>query len=186
MCAKPLIILDRDGVLNSMLMRDGVSDSPMIPEEVRIPAGVPEALATLTRQGYLLAIATNQPAAAKGKISKESLEAVHARILAEVQSQGGQISASRICWHRAEDACECRKPKPGMLKDAILALGPIDLSRSWMIGDRVVDMQAGRAASLHIALLAEREYALSKSLDDAGVSPDFWGTTLPDFIRFLI
>ncbi|MGK5086335.1 HAD-IIIA family hydrolase [Bdellovibrionota bacterium FG-2] len=122
---KPLILLDRDGVLNRVVVdpEHGTIDSPLHPSQVELITGVPEALARLTQAGYALAIVTNQPSAAKGKTTRKNLEDTHQAVLAAAQSQGGVIQSSHICFHRSEDQCACRKPKTGLLEAAIEAHG---------------------------------------------------------------
>jgi len=79
----PLVLLDRDGVLNALVVdpEHGTADSPLHPSQVRLLPGVPEALARLTRAGFVLRIVSNQPAAAKGKTTRANLEAVHEKVV---------------------------------------------------------------------------------------------------------
>ncbi len=168
--AKTLAVLDRDGVLNATLPRAGEPrpDSPMGPEEVALLPGVAEALAELKAMGVETAIASNQPAAAKGKTTRERLEAAHAKVL----ELAGGIGSSHLCFHRAEDACECRKPKPKLLLDARKAHP--GCGEAWMVGDRSVDAEAGRAAGMATVLLAGAEGEAEWHLED-----------LPAFVRML-
>src|SRR5579862_9167127 len=152
---KPLILLDRDGVLNRLVVDadQGTVDSPLHPSQVEMLPGVAEALAKLTQAGYGLAVVTNQPAAAKKKTTRENLEAAHQRVLIEAMRLGGRILTSHMCLHRAEDDCTCRKPKPGMLQEAFARNVDYDPSLSWMVGDGVTDIQAGVAIGLRTAFL---------------------------------
>jgi MurNAc alpha-1-phosphate uridylyltransferase len=172
----PLVVLDRDGVLNRTLPRPGEPrpDSPLGPEEVELLPGVPEALAELDALGARVAIASNQPAAAKGKTTRERLEAAHAKVLALAQAKGGVIASSHLCFHRAEDGCACRKPKPKLLLDALAASPGATAERAFMVGDREVDAEAGRAAGFCTVLLA-----------GAGGEADFHRGDLPGFVRLL-
>ena len=115
-----LILLDRDGVLNSVVIdsEHGTIDSPLHPDQVQVYAWVPLSLKKLMDLGYGLAIVTNQPSAAKKKTTRANLEAVHRRVLSEAQREGGRILSSHICFHRAEDDCLCRKPRTGLLEEA--------------------------------------------------------------------
>ncbi len=110
-----MILLDRDGVLNALLVdpEHGTIDSPLHPAQVQLLPGVVQALAQLTEAGYGLSIVSNQPAWAKGKTSWENLQAVHAEIVSAATSSGGRILSSHLCLHRQEDDCDCRKPKKG-------------------------------------------------------------------------
>ncbi len=157
--AKVLVVLDRDGVLNRTIPRAGEprADSPMGPEEVELLPGVPEALAELRALGVEVAIASNQPAAAKGKTTRERLEAAHAKVLELAQAKGGLIGSSHLCFHRAEDGCACRKPKPKLLLDALAAHPGCAAEHALMVGDRAVDAEAGRAAGFCTVLLGSAE-----------------------------
>ena len=118
--AKALIVLDRDGVLNALVDNPAEPrpDSPLRPAEVVVFDWVPGVLRDLTRAGFGIAIASNQPAWAKGKTTRAELQAVHAAVVLEATSAGGVILSSHICYHRAEDACTCRKPATGLLAEA--------------------------------------------------------------------
>ncbi len=150
-----LILLDRDGVLNEMVVdpEHGTVDSPLHPSQVKVVGGIPRVLRDLCDIGYQLAIVTNQPAAAKGKTTIENLKQVQVLIETECQSLGAKILVSEICFHRREDRCECRKPKPGMLNHAIAVAGENLRSSTWMVGDGVTDIEAGIAAGVKTAFV---------------------------------
>ena len=117
-----MILLDRDGVLNALLVdpEHGTIDSPLHPGRLSCcPACL--SLGPLTEAGYGLAIVSNQPAWAKGKTSWENLEAVHAGVVMRATRSGGRILSSHLCLHRREDDCDCRKPKTGLLREAFTA-----------------------------------------------------------------
>ncbi|MFN7133664.1 MAG: D-glycero-alpha-D-manno-heptose-1,7-bisphosphate 7-phosphatase [Myxococcales bacterium] len=182
-----LVILDRDGVLNEIVVdaEHGTIDSPLHPDQVRVYPWVPESLAALTAAGYLLAVATNQPSAAKGKTTRANLEATHARVLELAQASGGRIASSHVCFHRSEDGCACRKPKPALLLEA-LATSAVPAADAWMVGDGVTDVEAGVAAGVHTAFLGPRKCDACKIFSDRRLSPGFWGKDLADFTRSLL
>jgi histidinol-phosphate phosphatase family protein len=173
--ARTLVVLDRDGVLNKMILRAGEPrpDSPMGPEEVELLPGVPEALAELSKMATVV-IASNQPAAAKGKTTRERLEAAHTKVVKLAEANGGMVASSHLCFHRAEDDCKCRKPKPGLLHEALAAYPDHSAENAFMVGDRDIDSQAGRAAGMSTVLLAGAE-------GDA----DFRRADLPAFVKML-
>jgi D-glycero-D-manno-heptose 1,7-bisphosphate phosphatase len=185
---KPLILLDRDGVLNRMVIdaEHGTIDSPLHPEQVELLEGVPEALALLTRAGFGLAVVSNQPAWAKRKTTRANLEAVHAKVLAGASRAGGRILSSHLCLHRAEDGCPCRKPKTGLLEQAFARNPGHDRSASWMVGDGVSDVQAGAALGLRTAFLAPRKCDACKILAGRELTPTYWGADLPSFAHHLL
>jgi len=164
------VFLDRDGVLNQSVVRDGRPYPPESVAEMRILPGVPESLAALREAGFLIVVATNQPDVATGKQSAAVVEAMHARLRAELP-----LDDIKACYHGDADGCECRKPKPGMLLQAARELD-IDLSRSFMVGDRWRDVAAGQAAGCESFFIdyGYREkrpappYIAVKSLAEAG------------------
>ena len=147
------LVLDRDGVLNKLLIRpDGSTDSPMNLSEIEVFYWIPRILKTINSLGYNLVIATNQPAAAKGKISKNEIINIHNNIVMIAESNGAKILSSHICFHRAEDLCNCRKPKTGLLEE-IFSQYHFDKAKSWMVGDRATDIIAGSSFGLKTILL---------------------------------
>ena len=134
------VFLDRDGVINRSLERDGRPYAPTSLADFEILPGVAESLLELRRCGYLNIVVTNQPDIKTGKQSPEVLQVMHERLLG-----GLALDAIQVCPHTDEDACPCRKPQPGMLFDAEQNF-KIDLKASWMVGDRWRDIAAGQAA----------------------------------------
>lgn len=182
-----IVVLDRDGVLNDMVVHPehGTVDSPLNPSEVRVLPGVPEALRLLNASGYRLFIATNQPAARKGKTSPSNLLSVHEAVVSEAEGLGGRIEESFICWDREEDNSFFRKPRPGMLLQAIERVPGADLDSSWMVGDGVVDIEAGKAAGLRTAFIGSARCSTCKVLGDRDAMPDRFFASLLDFATFV-
>jgi histidinol-phosphate phosphatase family protein len=186
--AGTLIVLDRDGVLNRLLDKPAEPrpDSPMRASEVEVFPWVPGALRDLTAAGFGLVIASNQPAAAKGKTTRAELEATHAEVLRAATAGGGVILSSHLCFHRAEDGCRCRKPATGLLEEAFALHPSFIRARSWMVGDRAPDIFAGSAFGLQTAYLgdvASDDYA---TLAARGLRPSFHATDLRHFAEFLL
>jgi D-glycero-D-manno-heptose 1,7-bisphosphate phosphatase len=134
------VFLDRDGVINANLMRDGKPVAPTSLAEFRILPGAPEAARRLKDAGFLLVVVTNQPDVATGRTAKAAMEAMHAEIRRLMP-----IDDFMICFHTDADNCSCRKPKPGLLLQAAAKHG-IDLASSTIVGDRWRDILAGQAA----------------------------------------
>jgi histidinol-phosphate phosphatase family protein len=131
--------MDRDGTLI-----DDVG-YPRRPEDVRLLDGVGEALGELRRAGFALVVVSNQSGIGRGIITPEQACAVHERFALGLKAVGIVLDAAEYCPHTSWDDCRCRKPKPGMLLRAAEREG-IDLNRSFMIGDRDSDVQAGQRA----------------------------------------
>lgn len=144
---RPAVFLDRDGVINRTTVRNDTPYPPNSVEEVEILPGVPEAMALLAAEGVPLIVVTNQPDVARGTQTRDVVERIN-RFLAERLP----IAATYVCYHDNADRCECRKPMPGMLLQAAREHA-IDLSRSFMVGDRWGDVEAGRAAGCKTFLI---------------------------------
>jgi D-glycero-D-manno-heptose 1,7-bisphosphate phosphatase len=185
---RALIVLDRDGVLNRLIDNPAEPrpDSPMTVGEVHVHPWVPGVLRDLTRAGFGLTVASNQPAWAKGKTTRAELDAVHAAVLKEAQSAGGLILSSHLCLHRAEDGCACRKPATGLLAEAFACHPSYSTDGSWMVGDRAPDVLAGAAFGLRTALLGDTVADELASLSARGVRPSFQGRDLRDFAGFML
>jgi D-glycero-D-manno-heptose 1,7-bisphosphate phosphatase len=133
------VFLDRDGVLNRAVVRNGRPYPPSSPEDFEILPGAAEAARRLRDAGFLLIGATNQPDVARGTQRREVVEAMNDRLLAEMP-----IAAILVCYEDGDD-CPRRKPNPGLLLEAAEAYA-IDLPASYMVGDRWRDVEAGRRA----------------------------------------
>jgi D-glycero-D-manno-heptose 1,7-bisphosphate phosphatase len=147
---KAAVFLDRDGVINRSIVRNGRPYPPQRLEDLEILPGVQEALERLKVAGFATVVVTNQPDVARGRQTREVVEAMHSH-LAELLS----LDEFRVCYHDDQDGCSCRKPKPGLLMQT-----PIyDLARSVMVGDRWRDVEAGRRAGCRAAVLIDYDYA---------------------------
>lgn len=142
------IFLDRDGVLNRVFLQpDGKTHPPQTLEQLDILPGVPEACMSLRRAGFLLIVVSNQPDVARGKQRREVVEAINQILQLKIF-----LDEVRVCFHDNDDNCFCRKPKPGMLLDAAKDWA-IDTGKSFMIGDRWTDIEAGRRARCQTVLI---------------------------------
>jgi len=145
--ARRAVFLDRDGVLNRAMVRDGKPFPPASLAELEIMEGAAASLARLKHLGFLLLVVTNQPDVARGTQTLDTIHAMHAAM-----RQTLPLDEFLICPHDDGDACPCRKPAPGLMFAARERYG-IDLSRSFLIGDRWRDIDAGRAAGCRTVLL---------------------------------
>ena len=135
-----LIILDRDGVINHD--SDNFIKSP--DEWIPIPGSL-EAIARLNQAGYRVIVSTNQSGVARGLFKMATLNAIHQKMHRAAQIAGADIDAVFFCPHAADDNCDCRKPKPGMLLD-IAKRFDISLKGVPTVGDSLRDLQAGFVA----------------------------------------
>lgn len=137
MVTSKLIILDRDGVINEDsddYIKSAAAWKP-------IPGSL-EAIARLNQQGYRVAVATNQAGLARGLFDMHALNAIHQKLHLAGQTVGAHVDAIFFCPHAPEDFCDCRKPRPGMLR-AIGQRFDIQLTGVPLVGDTLRDLQAG-------------------------------------------
>jgi D-glycero-D-manno-heptose 1,7-bisphosphate phosphatase len=138
--AEKAVFLDRDGVLVVPEFRDGRSFAPTRLEDYRFYADAPLALSRLKAASYKLVVVTNQPDVGHGVLSRAAADEMHERL-----RKAMPVDAIKACFHAQSANCDCRKPKPGMLMQAATELG-LDLGKSYMVGDRASDIEAGEAA----------------------------------------
>ncbi len=153
--------LDRDGVINRKASEGDYITSW---ESMKFLSGASEGIAALHDHGFRVIVISNQRCVAKGLISIEGLEALHARMIAELRARGAMIDGIYYCPHDYESNCVCRKPNPGMLLCAAREHS-IDMSRSWMIGDSDIDIEAGKRAGCRTVRISEDSYTSSVSAD---------------------
>jgi D-glycero-D-manno-heptose 1,7-bisphosphate phosphatase len=141
------VFLDRDGVINEIVWREGRPESPRNLREFILNKGIQEIVRKLKDHGFRIIVVSNQPDLARGKISQNTLDLMIQRIRQEIA-----VDDFHVCPHDDYHQCSCRKPKPGMLMKAGLQWN-IDLSSSFIIGDTWKDMEAGKAAGCKTILL---------------------------------
>jgi D-glycero-D-manno-heptose 1,7-bisphosphate phosphatase len=169
------VFLDRDGVLNEPVVRDGKPYPPASAADLRIVSGAAQALGRLKDAGFLLIVATNQPDVARGAATRESVDEVHRALALALP-----LDEFRVCCHDDADRCGCRKPLPGMLLAAAAEHG-IDLSRSYMVGDRWRDIDAGAAAGCRTVLI-DRGYRERAPIHP----PGYRAASLQEAVRFIL
>jgi D-glycero-D-manno-heptose 1,7-bisphosphate phosphatase len=151
------VFLDRDGVINRAIVRDGKPYAPQSVAALEILPGVPEALDRLRAAGYLNVIVTNQPDVGAGKLARSTVEAMHLHLRNKLP-----IDTVKVCYHTEEENCDCRKPRPGMILDAASEFA-IDLGKSYLVGDRWRDVEAAQAAGCRALFI---DYAYSEKKPD--------------------
>ncbi|MEJ2599728.1 MAG: HAD family hydrolase [Anaerolineales bacterium] len=144
----PAIFLDRDGVIieNREEYVRSWADVSIYPQAL-------SALEMASHSTHKIVIITNQAGVGKGLIPLQTATEINRRLVQVIERAGGRVDGLYMCPHTPQDQCECRKPQPGMILQAARALS-LDLAQSWVIGDALSDLQAGRAAGVgHIALV---------------------------------
>ena len=153
-------MLDRDGVINY----DSDAYIKSVEEWTPLPGSV-EAIAQLSKAGWTVAVATNQSGIARGYYDIATLDAMHQRLRALVAEQGGELGLIVYCPHSPDEGCDCRKPKPGLLK-TIAAHYQVELARVWFVGDSISDLEAAKAVDCQPVLVktGKGEKTLGKTL----------------------
>ena len=149
------VFLDRDGVINKPIIRQGRPYPPGEVNDFEVYEDVAAGCAQLKAAGYLLVVVTNQPDVARGRQTRTAVDAMHRKMLEALP----QIARVEVCWHAGADwadPCDCRKPRPGMVLRAAKALN-IDLSQSFLIGDRWQDVDCGHGAGCR-TIFIDRNY----------------------------
>lgn len=163
------VFLDRDGVVNHD------SDAYIKqPDEFHFIPQSPDAIALLNAQGFQVILITNQSAVGRGIISGQTLDAIFRKMTRGVGQAGGRIKDIFFCPHAPDQGCDCRKPKPGMILQAVDRHG-IDLNKSFMVGDSAKDIECGKNAGCAVTILVKTgngEKALA-ALKKKGIVPDF-------------
>lgn len=180
------VFLDRDGVINAMWLDPdhGTVDSPANPDQFRLLPGVSEAVCRLRALGFRIVVVSNQPGIAKGKMVPDLLDAITRKMEDELRRAGALLDGVYYCLHHPAAAlpayrqdCGCRKPRPGLLRRAAEELG-IDLGRSYMIGDGLHDVQAGRAVGCTTIWLGNLKCEICKVVEENDARPDYVGAAL--------
>lgn len=174
------VFLDRDGVINRYAYNaeSGTVDTPANPAEFQLLDGAAEAIAAFNRLGVPVIVVSNQPGIAKGKFTPQLLDAIEKEMRARLAPAGAHIGAAYYCLHHPDAVvadyrsdCDCRKPKPGLILRAAQE-HDIDLSASFLIGDDVSDILAGRAAGVATILLSPHRCTLCEEFSSRGAVPD--------------
>ena len=167
------VFLDRDGVINDPVFDkvDQRSESPHRPDDVALAGGAIDGIRALRDAGFVLVVISNQPSAAKGKVTLDDLRAVHDRVVALLAAEGLELDDWRYCFHHPDGVvpelagrCDCRKPAPAMLLEAARAHS-VDVAASWTIGDSDADLEAGRAAGTRTILVEHPASAHRRTAD---------------------
>lgn len=139
-----------------------------------------------------MAVISNQPAIAKGKMYMATHEAISEKMRSELRKGGAHLDGEYYCFHHPEAlvekyrvVCDCRKPKPGLILKAAKELGA-DLSSSWMIGDNLSDVEAGKKAGCRAILIGDMKCELCNHMKARGISPDAIASNLLEAARIVI
>jgi D-glycero-D-manno-heptose 1,7-bisphosphate phosphatase len=179
---KKVVFLDRDGTINL----DSADYVKSRSEFEFIPGSI-EAIRDLTAAGYTTIVITNQSALARGFVSPQELDAMHAMMCREVTAAGGKITDVFFCPHLPDDGCECRKPAAGLIDQAGRKYN-IDLADSLMVGDSAKDIACGRNAGCGGTVLVKSGLAhdVEEALTEKSIAADFVAENLLEATAWII
>ena len=170
------VFLDRDGVINKLIKTDNWFTSPYILEDFQILPGVLEAMRLLKGAGFFCVVVTNQPDIARGKFTHQDLRKIH-----DFMQQTLDLDAVYYCPHDNVDNCECRKPKPGMVLRAAEEM-KIDLSQSFIVGDRWRDIDVGPAVGCKTVLIN----TIATEMEKKNIRADFGARDLLEAAKWIV
>ena len=188
------VFLDRDGVINELVyyQEQGIIDSPFTVEQFRLLPSVGQAIKRFYEMGYKVILVSNQPGIAKGHMSEETFDKIREEMKEELAKDGALLDGEYYCFHHPEAKierlkanCECRKPKPGLLFQAAKEMD-IDLSQSWMIGDGLIDIKAGKGAGCRTILLGRMKCELCHLMDEENARPDAITSNLMEAAQLIV
>jgi D-glycero-D-manno-heptose 1,7-bisphosphate phosphatase len=171
-----LVLLDRDGTVN--VERSYVTS----PEQVELLPRAAEGIRALKSLGFAVVVVTNQSAVGRGRLDSSTLEAIHARLCALLAAEQAAIAAIYVCPHRPDENCPCRKPLPGLARQAAAAFGA-DLAQSFVIGDKPCDVGLGKNVGAR-TILVRTGYG-TETAARGSVSPDWVAEDLADAARYV-
>ncbi len=191
---KRAVFLDRDGVINELVYYEehGIIDSPLTAEQFRLLPGVGENVRLLREAGFAVVLVSNQPGIAKEHLSLAAFEEIKQRMRSELEMDGAHLDAEYYCLHHPEAsleefrrACDCRKPDPGLLLRAASEMD-LDLSHSWMVGDGLTDVAAGKKAGTGTILLSRMKCELCHLMEEQNARPDSVARDLVEATRTIL
>ena len=173
------VFLDRDGTLNEdpgYLSR---------PDQMKLLPGVGPALLRLRQSGYELVVVSNQSGVGRGLIRKNDIPRINERMDLLLREHDVTIAEYELCFHRPEEGCDCRKPRPTLIQSAAKRLG-IDIASSFMVGDKISDVQSGRAAGCKGAALVRTGEGLIAEQQLKKGEADFIGDSLTNVVDWIL
>lgn len=187
------VFIDRDGVINEMIysQEHGFVDSPFKASQLELLKGVPKATSILNSLGFKVIIISNQPGIAKGKFSKKEFELIRKKMHRELQKHDAFVDDEFYCFHHPDSKikklkmiCSCRKPKTGLMKDAV-AKHNIDIKKSYFVGDGIVDMLAAKKMRCKSIFVGTLNSTILKQFKQNKVNPDYTVKDLLDAVSII-
>ena len=187
------VFLDRDGIINELfyLPELGLVDSPLNPDQFKLSQNAAKAVRTLNELGFKVIVVSNQPAIAKGKMTRELFEKISSKMRKELQVEGAHLDGEYYCFHHPNAIieeykmnCGCRKPKPGLFFRAASEYN-LDLLESFCVGDGLIDVKAGKACGCKTILIGTMKCDMCRLMDEENAHPDYVAENLLEAVRIV-
>lgn len=167
------IFLDRDGTINAIHYDEDIGlCTPHTSDEFVFLPNVPESVRTINLSGFLAVVVCNQPDVGKGRLTMHAHEEINTKMISGLLDKGARLDGIYYCFHKSEDKCGCRKPNPGMLLQAAQELN-INMGQSYIVGDTLADIGAGKFAGCKTILTANPRLDLLKIIKERNCEPDY-------------
>jgi len=194
MLEKRAVFLDRDGVINELIYfaEHGRIDTPLKPQQFRLIPGVAKGIKALQGAGFQTIIVSNQPGIGKGQFTPRAFEAIRGKNRQLLEREGVAIDAEYYCLHHPyatrkeyRKSCECRKPKPGLILSAAHERA-LELKSSFMVGDGLVDVEAGRRAGCQTILIGHLSSLLVQVMKRKQLYPTYLAESFDEAVHFIL
>ena len=188
------VFLDRDGIINELLYvaEQGRVETPLTPQQVRLIPGVAEGIRTLQRAGLRVIVVSNQPGIAKGQFTRPTFERIQQRARRLLGREGVRLDGEYYCLHHPHarikayrKACDCRKPKPGLILKAIQERR-LERASSFMVGDGLVDVEAGWRAGCQTILVGHVSSLLTQVMKRKQLVPTYLAETFGEAVEWIL
>ena len=173
------VFIDRDGTINVNI--EYLDD----PNNFKMYPGVAKGIKLLKKNGFKIIVITNQSGIARGYFSKETLEKIHKKMENELSKKGAKVDAIYYCPHHPDDNCDCRKPETGLFKKAFKDFN-IDSFKSYLIGDRMLDIEAGYKMGLKTVLVPEDKEKVEKEMRESNIKPNYICENFYSGVRYIL
>ena len=188
------VFIDRDGVMNELLYvaEHGRIDTPLTPQQFRLIPGVARRIKRLQARGFRVILISNQPGIAKGQLTVRGFDRIRQKAHQLLEREGVRLDGEYYCFHHPyaarrayRKACDCRKPKPGLLLKAARE-GALCLASSFMVGDGFVDVEAGRKAGCRTVLISHLSSLLSQVMTRKRLYPTYLAENFDEAVQWIL
>ena len=179
------IFIDRDGVINAIHYDEDIGlCTPHTSDEFVFLPNAQESVKKINSAGLLAVLVCNQPDVAKGRLTMNSHQKINDKMIKELAGRGAKFDGIYYCFHKSDDKCSCRKPKSGMLLQAARDLD-ISIESSYIVGDTLSDIEAGKTAGCKTILTANPRLDLIKIIKERGCEPDYIVKDLEEAVNLI-